>query len=342
MLENTPWLVSGAEHSAALARTVAYASTGGKEGVASPGDLKVVAQNVPDGSVRVLPGVATLLNSYPGGSGQAYTARNLSETDVTINPTGSGSGRSDLIVLSITDPEYGGEAPTDPNTFEYTRIEVISGVSSDQRDLSGLNFPRPAIPLALVTLPPSTGTVQSGHIKDLRFLANPRTERHLFVYAITQDDGIIPLRNATDPLVPNPTEVGDWWPNPKNVSDWTIDVPEWAQRVRMVGQWGGVLLPSGGGNAWGRIWARIGSIYDDDGIDTQEVSWDLDSERTGNSREAWMTGADRAVPTSLRGTKNQWVGLRGRVISKESDASLPTLNSLSVVTLDVEFYETVV
>lgn len=343
MLEQVPFMIGGgAEHSAAIARSVAYASTGGKEGVASPGDFKIAAQNVPNGTVRALAGVATLLNTYAGGSGQAYVAKNLSQTHINIQPTGSTGGRSDLIVLSVRDPEFEGEAPSDPNDFEYTRLEVISGVPSTTTSLEEIEFPRPAIPLARIDIPKSTATITSGMIRDLRFLANPRTQRHLFVYALTQDDGIIPLRNATDPNIPNPTVVGDWWPNPKNVSDWTIDVPEWAQRVRMVGQWGGVLLKSGGGNAWGRIWARIGSIYDDNGINTQEVSWDLDSERTGNSREAWMTGADRAVPASLRGAKNQWVGLRGRVISKESNASLPVLDSLSVVTLDVEFYETTV
>lgn len=334
-LETTPFMVGGgAEHSAGIARSIAYAATGGKEGIGAPGDLKVAAQSVPNGTVRVYPGVATILNSYAGGTGQSYVAKNLSQTNVTIQPTGSTGGRSDLIVLSVTDPEFEGEAPADPNNFNYTRLEVISGVPSTTTSLDEIEYPRPAIPLARIDIPANTGTITSGMIKNLRFLANPRTERKLYVYPLVQSDGIHKLDNYRD--------IGDWWVNPKDVSNWYIDVPEWAQRVRIIGQAGGVKIQKGSGNAWGRVWARIGSIYDDRGVNTQETSWDLDSGDAGNVRESWITGADRTVPANIRGEKGMYVGIRGRVISADNSASLPILDSLSVISVDVEFYETAI
>lgn len=225
-LETTPFFIgNGATHSAGIARTVAYAATGGRSGVAAPGDLRVAAQNVPNGTVRALSGVAILLNSYAGGSGQAYVARNLSQTHVTIQPTGSSGGRSDLIVLSVVDPEFEGSAPTDPNDFEYTRLEVISGVPSNTRNLDSIDFPRPAVALARIDIPKSTGTITSGMIKDLRVLANPRRDRNLLtIYpkGYWHDGTAHRVGSGYSSWPITPTERPRVW------------VPEWASKLQIV------------------------------------------------------------------------------------------------------------
>ena len=333
-MERVPYLVGGGfEHSAEVMRAMLAASTSGAEGIVTPGDFKVRPLSVPGTSVRVAPGNALIRNSYGGGQAQTYACRAGSETQVPIEATGSAGSRTDLIVARIDDPTYQGGA-FDPLTFEAARFEVIQGVPASTKTVAGLGLSYPAIALARVTLPASTGTVTSAMITDLRALAQPRKERHLFVHPMTQADGIVRIVNRRD--------IGDWWPNPDTITGWRIDVPEWAQRVRIIGQAGGVLIRRGSANAWGRVWARIGSQYDGTGIDTQETSWDLASGTTGNHRESWITGADRAVPAGLRGATNQMLGMRGRVISSDNDDSLPVLDSLSVVSLDVEFYETAV
>lgn len=333
-MERVPYLVGGGfEHSAEVMRAMLAASTSGAEGVVNAGDFKVQPLSVPGTSVRVAPGNALIRNSYGGGGAQTYACRAGSETQVPIEATGSAGSRTDLIVARIDDPTYQGGA-FDPLTFEAARFEVIQGVPASTKTVAGLGLSYPAIALARVTLPASTGTVTSAMITDLRALAQPRKERHLFVHPMTQADGIVRIVNRRD--------IGDWWPNPDTITGWRIDVPEWAQRVRIIGQAGGVLIRRGSANAWGRVWARIGSQYDGTGIDTQETSWDLASGTTGNHRESWITGADRAVPAGLRGATNQMLSMRGRVISSDNDDSLPVLDSLSVVSLDVEFYETAV
>ena len=329
-MERVPYLVGGGfEHSAEVMRAMLAASTSGAEGIVNAGDFKVRPLAVPGTSVRVAPGNALIRNSYGGGQAQTYACRAGSETEVPIEATGSAGSRTDLIVARIDDPTYQGGA-FDPLTFEAARFEVIKGVPASTKTVAGLGLSYPAIALARVKLPASTGTVTAGMITDLRALAQPRKERHLFVHPLVTADGDHPLLAESAP---------QWWPN---VTTWRVDIPEWAQRVRMVAQWGGVLLQASGGNAWGRIWVRIGSVDTPTGITTQETYWDLPSNMAGNVRQAWMAGDDRPVPAALRGATNTVIGLQGIVKGADSTASKPILDAVSVVSLDLEFYETAV
>ena len=179
-IERTPWFIAGGvEHSAELARILANAATSGATGVTYPSSFKVTAQDVPNGSVRVNSGVGPIASTYPGAAGQTYIVRSTGTTDVTIAPTGSASGRSDLIIVSVDDPQYVGTAPEDPNDYDYTKLEVISGVPSNTRDISQIELNRPAIALARIDIPSSTGTITQSMIKDLRKIALPKRERNM-------------------------------------------------------------------------------------------------------------------------------------------------------------------
>ena len=329
-MERVPYLVGGGfEHSAEVMRAMLAAATSGAEGVVNAGDFKVQPLSVPGTAVRVAPGNALIRNSYGGGQAQTYACRAGSQTEVPIEATGSAGGRSDLIVARIDDPTYDGGA-FDPATFEAARFEVIRGVSSSQKNLKGLGLAYPAIPLARIDIPASTGTVTASMITNLRSIAIPRTHRVLYVKPLVQDDG--------DQELTATSEDGQYWPR---VTTWRVDVPEWAQRVRIVGNIGGVLLRKGGGNAWGRIWTRIGGMSDPDGFNSQETSWDLPANAVGNVREAWMFGDDHAIPAGMRG-RDVTLAMRGRIIGRDNNASRPIADSLSVLSLDLEFYETAV
>lgn len=328
-MERVPYLVGGGfEHSAEVMRVMLAAATSGAEGIMTPGDMKVSALPVPGTAVVANPGNALIRNSYSGGVGQSYATRAPQQTELPIVATGSAGGRTDLIVARIDDPTYGG-GPFDPLTFEASKFEVVRGVPANTRTARGLGLSYPAIALARVTLPASTGTVTAGMITDLREMAQPRKERHLFVYPLVQGDGTNRIESWDAD--------GQYWPG---VTRWRLDVPEWAQRVRILAHWGGVFLQAGGDNTWGRLWVRIGSTATN-GISTQETSWDIPATLSSNTREAWMAGSDQAVPAGIRGT-NLPVGLRGRLVGGATDAYKPELNAVSVVSLDVEFYETAV
>lgn len=328
-MERVPYLVGGGfEHSAEVMRAALAAATSGAEGIVTPGDFKVTPTAVPGTNVAVAPGNALIRNSYGGGGAQTYAVRAPSQTQLPIQATGSAGARTDLVVARVDDPTYGGGA-FDPATFEAARFEVIRGVPASTRTAAELGLSYPAIALARVTLPASTGTVTAGMITDLRKLAQPRKERHLFVHPLTAGDGL--QRLGAEALE------GQYWPQ---VTQWRVDVPEWAQRVRLLAHWGGVQLLAAGGNSWGRVWIRLGSTSSE-GITSQETSWDLPDNLAGNARQSWMAGSDQAVPASLRGTSIP-VGLRGRVNGYDSAESKPQLDALSVVSLDIEFYETAV
>ena len=330
-MERVPYLVGGGfEHSAEVMRAMLAASTSGAEGIVNAGDFKVRPLAVPGTSVRVAPGNALIRNSYGGGQAQTYACRAGSETVVAIEATGSAGSRTDLIVARIDDPTYQGGA-FDPLTFEAARFEVIQGVPASTKTVAGLGLSYPAIALARVTLPASTGTVTAGMITDLRKLAQPRKERHLFIEPLVTDDGNLRLYS---------TEThGQVWPN---TTSWRVDVPSWAQRMRVVANWGGVLIRgvSEPANAYGTIWARLGS--GSTVVDTQRTGWNISDAPTDNVRESWMTGDDHAVPAALRGVSDVTLELRGRVTVADDLISKPLLDAHSVASLDVEFYETAV
>ena len=329
-MERVPYLVGGGfEHSAEVMRSMLAAATSGAEGIVTPGDMKVQPLSVPGTAVRVAPGNALIRNSYGGGQAQTYAARSSSQTEVPIRETGSSGSRADLIVARIDDPTYDG-GTFDPNTFEAAKFQVIEGVSSSQKNLSGLGLSYPAIPLARINIPKSTGTITSDMITDLRSVALPRKSRELYVHPLVGDEGEYRLTDSTSD--------GGYWPN---VTSWRVDVPEWAQRVRVIGHIGGVLLPRAGSNAWGRIWVRLGGMSDPDGIDSQATAWSIPADLPLDIRDSWMFGDDRKVPAGMRG-RNVTLGTRGRVFGPDRPGSFPTADYLTVLSLDVEFYETAV
>lgn len=325
-MERVPYLVGGGfEHSAEIMRVMLAAATSGAEGIMTPGDMKVKPLPVPGTSVVVAPGNALIRNSYSGGAGQTYATRAPEQTELPIVATGSAGGRTDLIVARIDDPTYGGDS-FDPVTFEASKFEVIRGVPANTKTTKGLGLNYPAIALARVTLPASTGTVTAGMITDLRFLAQPRIQRHLFTHAlVTGEQDKLNRPTAAPPD-------GEAWPN----IFWQVDIPSWAQRVRIRGIWAQVRVEQKSPNNYGKLWVRIGTMAD--GFSSQQVNWDIPT-TGGIARQTWVVADDRTVPASFRGTSRQ-VYLRGSTIN--DNTNVPQLDSVSAISLDLEFYETAV
>src|SRR5699024_9310255 len=326
-MERVPYLVGGGfEHSAEVMRAMLAASTSGAEGIVNAGDFKVRPLAVPGTSVRVAPGNALIRNSYGGGGAQTYACRAGSETEVPIEATGSAGARTDLIVARIDDPTYKGGALR-PLRFEAGGFGVFKGVPAATRTAAELGLSYPAIALARVTLPASTGTVAAAMITDLRSVALPRTQRHLFTHGLTEAEGADELNRPTAA----PPD-GEAWPN----VFWQVNIPLWAQRVRIRGIWAQVRVEQKTPNNYGKLWVRIGTMAD--GFSSQQVNWDI-ATTGGIARQTWVVADDRTVPKSFRGTSRQ-VYLRGSTINENSN--VPRLDSVSAISLDLEFYETAV
>lgn len=177
----TPWFIGGgAEHSPAVARALAFAATGGKEGIISPGDLKVSALGSPGGSVEIAAGSAVIVNRSAGGAQQSYVMRAPSTTGLPVPPAGAG-GRSDLVLVRVEDPEFAPWAvPNDPVAAQYVKPFLLQGVPAGTTDASELNLGYSAIALARIDLPSNVAAVSSGMVTDVRKLAQARTSREVF------------------------------------------------------------------------------------------------------------------------------------------------------------------
>lgn len=325
-IDATPWFVGGgAQHSPEVARLLAYASTSGAEGIVEPASLAVKAQSTPNGTVAVRPGAALILNRYAGGGQQTYVLRNASSTTVTIPATGSGGGRTDAIVARILDPQYEGAAPSDPIAFQYARLDRIASVPSSLKSISQLNLSYPAVLLAKITIPASTGTITNGMITDLREVALPRSLDVWRPRALATPD--------TETLTAAPTGVGEYFPN--NGGPQSIDIPKWATRALIRCEWIGVRY--GAGNAYGQAWVEFGPYSAPSERERATQKFQFDTPAANNvSRGNWIVAADVYIPSAYRGTEQLFVPKAQRLGGVERSISL---DGMSGMNFQVRFLE---
>lgn len=278
-VDPVPWFVEApAKHSAEVARTLAYMALGGSEGVGGGGDFKPTQLPVPGGSVRVMPGSAGILNRSPGALGQAYMGRSGEATDVAFSATGSGGGRSDLLVLRVDNPKYGGDVPADPVDGPYIALKVIPGVPAGTRreqELPG-RANSSSVPILRLDIPASTGTYTDAMITDLRQIAVPKS--------IRQQD-LTPI-GATSSIT-SATEIV--WPAPSQ----QVRIPDWANEITVKALLMGLL--ASGGSAGVEFRLRLG------GTVFSAVSG-LTTDTTGTERLDKAIPMRVAIPEAMRGT----------------------------------------
>ena len=99
-----PLLTNGATHSAQQFRMMVRDLANGAEGITQGDDLKVTQRSTPGGGVTVGDGSAVVrgrANTFQGH----YSACNIGAVNVDLAATGSGAGRSDMVILRVEDPE---------------------------------------------------------------------------------------------------------------------------------------------------------------------------------------------------------------------------------------------
>lgn len=330
------WFIGGgAEHTPESARRLVYASTGGAEGVGGVNDLKVLPLAVPGAGVRVVVGSGLIKSRYVGGETQTYMGTVYEQETVSIAPTGSGSARSDLIVLRVEDPFAAGspwDTPTPIETSPYIHIRVISGVPANTKRLQDVpgHANDTALTLARIDLPPSTGTVTAAQIHDLRKVALPKVQRDLRTYALTAGDTQRLTVNTAYPLGGQTWPVGSIDPTPP----WAeFNIPEWATRARVRAYWAGVKVVN---NNWGDVWVEIAPLSNPNRVFTQSTAWNSPA-NNWESRLFISNFDDIAIPAGLRGT-TQRVYPRGRRHSGVAGSYIE-LDWASAISLEIEWYE---
>ena len=172
-----PMMIGGGEalHSADLMRHLVSNFFYGVQGVIRAGDLQVKAQPAPDGTVRMVPGGVAVENRSLGGTRQAYFDYSAEDVTIPIAATGSGGGRSDLIVARVEDPYAAGtewQYPVDRKRGPYIFPRVIPNVARNLFDVAQLGRGWSATTLARVDIPANTTAITNNMIVDLRSMAN--------------------------------------------------------------------------------------------------------------------------------------------------------------------------
>lgn len=313
--EGTPWMTGGgAKHSANLGRVLAYAATTGAEGVVASGDCKVVPSSSPDGMVHVGTGALVIPNRYGTALSESYIARAPLVSDLAVASTGS-SKRSDLVVVRIKDPQYGGQStPPDPVTAQYSFPEIISGVSESVTDAAQVAalLNHPAYALARIDIPANTSAIDAGMIKDLRKIAQPRSETRSY----GGPTGLAAAALFTPANTYGQGDLFDTAPLP-NVQP-LIDVPKWATHFDIVAQATVQTLP----DSQGAILTRLGND-----LWGPLINWGDELQQ--------ITASDisRVVPPAIRGTQ-QRATIRTRV-----DSGQMALIKWATIVFTVTFYE---
>ncbi|MCK7627239.1 hypothetical protein MUU72_29790 [Streptomyces sp. RS10V-4] len=307
-LVQPPMLTHGGTHPARAFRMMVRDLARGSQGVTEANDLKVRQLSTPGSAVRVGDG-SSVIRGASWGQG-SYTQYNVGDAIVPVAPTGA-SGRSDLLVQRIEDPEY--EGTRDPAKDDIGYFQVIPNVSATTTTVPmGMT----AIPLARLDIPPNTATITDAMIKDLRRIANPRRDRRLY----TAFPGSLSRLTYQD---------NKWytWPT---AARWTIAVPDWAVDVKAVTTMAGLRMDSA--DVYAQMQQVIGTV--------QGQNTAIDDDQGKGVRRSTIVLADNiSVTSSMRGT-NQVLYVQ-TFMSKSETGNLGVDGSTSLV-CDVEFNEGVI
>jgi hypothetical protein len=242
---------------------------------------------------------------------------------VTIAATGSSGGRTDLIVARILDPQYEGNPPADPTNFQYDFPTVIQGVPSGTLTFKELGLNYPAIALAKVALPASTGTVTSAMITDLRRVAQPRRDRAMVTVFPTGD-----WSAGTAQQIP----AGNYgsWPI-TSAQRPSVLVPDWATRVDIVAHMPGIVYVKSNDNSQSVAGVRTGfgsTLPSQNGIIVQDGT-------DAGGRFHYTVVGTHIIDSTMRGTY-QYINIQG---NQTSGTGRWYADYQSSVVIDWEFSE---
>lgn len=329
-LDPVPWFVgSGARHSAAAARNLAWNATGGKTGIATPTSLQVRQLSTAGGAVQIMPGGGVIESTYAGALQQSYTVRNASATTLTIPANTTSSTRRLHITCEINDPTYAGSQP--PSKEEGPYVKFVARTTRQST--------HPELYLGYIDQPANSTVVTSAMIKDRREVANPKRETWTFARPRVSEDN-----SNQNYLNGREANGGEYFPGGAGYSnEATLTVPKWAVSVIIEADWMAVGY-AGGNNVLGRFWIEYGDEYKAHTwpnkrqweYATQEFRFNAPT--AGNDmRTNWRLMDTRQIAKKLRG-KDVTFAFKG-AITASSPTNAVYMDSLSGLGLKVTFLE---
>lgn len=329
------YAVDGGEVSGVVLRRMYQSATRGGSGVIEPGDLRVRALDVPGPQVRISDGACGIPGHESSWQG-SYYALNIGDHHLDIPPTGSASGRSDLVVVRVEDPTLPGSPWTgDPATEPLVRPHLITDVGAGATTIPA-SYGWSALPLARIDLPPSTATVTQDLITDVRQMLDPRSHMEIRV-----QHGVSPMDYAGNITQP------DWenWPN----LPWPdVPIPHWATQVQVDAIWGNCgYFPSdvvgGSGSTDARGVSRIALVAGGVDITTDKAVYNFNLDDHNGQRVNMICADQVPIPAAARGRtgrlRMQISGepkVRGRLRASRSSNFRVLLHFLEVPVMDVD------
>lgn len=316
---NQEWPL-GDGYGAQIERAAHFAKTSGGTGVDHPTASKVVAQEAPDNTVLILPGGGSIKSPYPGAEGQSYYVPHMEPITLELPPTGSSSaGRHDLLVMRMHDPEYGDYPPGAPQReltpeeaaqydFWYPHIEP--GFSSYRE----LDYPH--YRLAHIRRAPNTTIITDDDIHDLRKLANPQKDIHMFArnLYLSEEQSLHSAERV--------------WPE---VGTHTAYIPEYATHMYLQASWGTVRSHEESGS--GRLaqgWVQVHFIHPDgERLIGQQASWNTSGDQN-RERFNIVLGDQRPIPAKFR-DQDVTVEFRGRKTNVGPNIYMDGDSSISLI-----------
>jgi len=321
--DGVPWFTGGpAHHSANVSRLLSHVAFGGQEGIVGARDLEVRALATPGGGVRVFPGACSVRNRAANAKYEAYACRLPMADEVTITPTTSSGGRSDLIVVRVENSNIDSEPwdpPEDPRLGPYVFTRVIPNVGASVTTVEQLNLGYSALALARVDLPPSTTTVTQAMVKDLRKMTNVLR-------------GVPEVGAVETPATVQKQPVGTWgnWPGTFGPQ---IEIPAWAThvvaKVKVLGASFG-RGSGGGSNPAANVRIALGSLLGATTFFNVQIEQWTDRTTIGAAMPRL------AIPVAMRGT-TQTLRLQANAHAGLWNGDQVWTDSGSMVEYDVDF-----
>lgn len=325
---NDSWAALGQTTSPRLARMMLQAATGADEGVLTATDLACRELDIPGTKVTLNPGSVVILGREQPGQG-TYQGAIYALEELDIPATGSGSGRSDLIIVRVEDPTVDGtEWNHDPSSEPIIYIRRIHDV-----DPGTTTAPegQSAIAIARIDIPASTGTITQDMITDLRHVVLARSD-----YQIRTQRGGTQTGGEWDEAGNITSPDSERWPQ----HEWPIHIPRWATQAQIIGSWQNAYLkPTGtvAGTEDARGQLFIGFATGPTFLTTIPSAYNFNQTSTSNGYRCSAFNDDQIdIPPEMRG---QDVWLRMYVEGTPGQAGRLVADQWANFTVKVNFLE---
>ena len=227
----------------------------------------------------------------------------------------------------VIDPQFEGQIPAEPETAQYFFIQTGSRLPKNV----------PHLPLAKITLPANTATVQQSMIEDLRVIALPQRSEAVFARPrIRADDSNQNWLGAREPR-------SEYFPGGGgSPNSFQVDIPKWANRMIVDARWMGVRY-TGGKNAWGSFWVEYGTEYragtwpgnKQYEFETQRFMFDSAGKAANTMRTDWSLMDHCYIPAKLRGKRATFV-FKG-ALNKSADSQSVSMDAMSGLGMRLTF-----